>query len=285
MLVVDVLRWCTERLSKIWSDSTRAFPDLVIAPRPQIEAALKLLDIEPVASAVGGVPVRSDLVAIRREGAPWGAVADVAQEFLEAEKSIDHLVYQVLMPDEVIRWRLFHLAVLGTLLAALRSHGCFVQSTRPLSARSSGPNYHVVSPTGEEYDLWFEASGVWGHLGRPAPFVEATSGMRDVRRANGADILLLAKDKKALILECKYSGNQDVVARDGYYQATAYAAEARSRLAGDVLSIAIGPETTVPKRSFTHLSIGTVGTAPPSFLHELIPRFLITDFHAQLMTR
>ena len=70
-------------------------------------------------------------------------MASVAQVLVEAEKSVDFLIYQVLMPDDEIRWRLFHLAILGVLLIALRDAGCQITSLRPLSPKSSGPNYEV----------------------------------------------------------------------------------------------------------------------------------------------
>ncbi|MER5610752.1 hypothetical protein [Streptomyces sp. NPDC002215] len=178
------------------------------------------------------------------------------------------------MPDDEIRWRLFHLATLGVLLSALHEAGCQITSLRPLSPKSGGPNYKVLSPRGELHLLWFEASGVWSYFGKPSPFIEATSGISQARRSNGADLLLLMPDRRALILECKYSWNQDVVARDGYYQAMAYGAEVRSRLADVVVAAAVGPESVVSVSSFTNLSIGRVGTVPPSGLTSLVNEFL-----------
>lgn len=272
-LVVQVLRWCAERLAQIW-DSVGAQPELKFTSTVQLESALRLLELEPLSSASPGIPRRADLIALRREGAPWGSVASVAEVLLEAEKSVDFLIYQVLMPDDEIRWRLFHLAVLGVLLTALREVRCQITSLRPLSPKSAGPNYEVVSSSGESYLLWFEASGVWSYLDKPSPFIEATSGISRARRSNGADLLLLMSDRRALILECKYSWDQDIVARNGYYQAMAYAAEARSRLAKVVVAAAVGPESVVPASSFTNLSIGRVGTVPPSALTSLVNEFL-----------
>jgi hypothetical protein len=274
MLAVQALRWCTERLSQISSDSIGARPELQFGPTAQLASALGLLELEPLSSASPAIPSRGDLVALRREGAPWGSVAGVAQVLVEAERSIDYLIYEVLMPDDEIRWRLFHLATLGVFLVALREAGCRITSLRPLSPKSGGPNYEVVSSRGEAYLLWFEASGVWSYFGKLSPFVEATSGIGRAHRSNGADLLLLMPDRRALILECKYSWNQDVVARDGYYQAMAYAAEARSRLADVVMAVAVGPESVVSESSFTSLSIGRVGTAPPSALTSLTDEFL-----------
>lgn len=274
MLAVQVLRWCADRLAQIWTDSVVAQPELQFRPRGQVLSALRLLELEPLSSASPLIPARADLVALRREGAPWGSVATVAQVLVEAERSFDFLIYQVLMPDDEIRWRLFHLATLGVLLTALRGAGCQITSIRPLSPKSGGPNYEVVGPRGESYLLWFEASGVWSYFGKRSPFIEATSGISHARRSNGADLLLLMPDSRALILECKYSWNQDVVARTGYYQAMAYGAEARSHLAEVVVAVAVGPESVVSASSFANLNIGRVGTVPPSALMSLVNEFV-----------
>ncbi|MDF9870697.1 hypothetical protein OKW18_002835 [Streptomyces pratensis] len=274
MLAVQVLRWCADRLAHIWIDGEAVQQQLRLESMDQLLSVLKLLELEPLSSASPGVPTRADLIALKREGSPWGGVATVAQILMEADNSIDYLVYQVLMPDDQMRWRLFHLAILGVLLSSLREVGCQITSLRPLSPKSSGPNYEVVSPRGELYLLWFEASGVWSHFGKSSPFIEATRGIGHARRSNGADLLLLMPDRRALVLECKYSWNQDVVARDGYYQAMAYGAEVRSRLADNVVSAAVGPESVVSVGSFSDLSIGRVGTIPPSGLSSLVDDFV-----------
>lgn len=274
MLVVQVLRWCIERLQLAWVDVSRAYPDLPLTAMDNVQAALALLQLEPLAGANSAAPVRSDLIALRREGAPWGSVADVAHHFLEAEESLQHLVFELLLPDDEIRWRIFHLAILGLVLMALRSSGCQVASVRPLSAQSAGPNYEIKRGDGRLYQLWFEASSVWSFHGRTSPFVEATRGMKHAARSNGADLLLLDSNRNALIIECKYSASSDRVARDGYYQAVAYAAEASSRLVGRVVSVAVGPESVVSESSFSELNVGTVGTVPPSALDGLVLQFV-----------
>ncbi|WBQ05058.1 hypothetical protein [Kribbella sp. CA-293567] len=274
MLAVQVLRWCADRLMQVWTDSVAVQPEVQFGSADQLAAVFALLEIEPLSSAAPGMPTRADLKALRREGAPWGSVADAAHVLIEAERSVDFLMYRLLMPDEEIRWRLFHLSILGMLLIALREAGCQITSLRPLSAKSGAPNYEIASPAGEVYLLWFEASGVWAHLGSPSPFVEATRGISQAHRSNGADLLLLSPGVKALVLECKYSWNQDVVARNGYYQAVAYGVETRTRLAKNVVSVAVGPESVVSAASFTNLTLGRVGTVPPSALAALVDHFV-----------
>jgi hypothetical protein len=274
MLAVQVLRWCSDKLGEIWSDSRALSPEQDSAAADQLGALEALLCKEPLLSATPLMPTRADLTALRREGAPWGSVATVAHELVEAEHSLDFLLQRLLIPDDEIRWRLFHLAVLGTVLEALRSAGCRLVSRRPLSPRSGDPNYEVTTPNGETYLLWFEASGVWSYMGSSSPFVEATRAVNKARRRNGADLLLLLPDERAFIVECKYSWNADIVARDGYYQAMAYAAEIRSRLAAEVCALAVGPEGTVSGSEFTSVVVGRVGTASPSALAEVIRNFM-----------
>jgi hypothetical protein len=274
MLALQILRWCVERLAQIWKDNVTVQPDIRFRSEIQLTAALKLLELQPLASASPMTPARVDLVALRREGAPWGSVANVAQIILQADTSLDYLLYQVLMPDDEIRWRLFHLAVLGVLLTSLGDADCQITSLRPISPKSSGPNYEVVTAEGEHCLLWFEASSVWSYLDKKSPFVEATSGLRRAHRNNGADVLLLIPNSRALILECKYSSSQDFVAREGYYQAMAYCAEIHEYAAEYVLSVAVGPESVVSESSFTSLSIGRVGSVPPSALPSLVNEFM-----------
>jgi len=274
LMVVQVLRWCADRLIEICDASSSIQVDVEVGQSErQLEALASIRGIEPILSAEPSAPTRPDLLSLRREGYPWRGVAEVSAVLLEAQRSQDFLVHQVLMPDDEIRWRLFHLAVLGQLLFDLRAQGCTVTSLRPLSPSSEGPNYRVQH-AGAESLLWFEASGVWKYLTSRSPYAEATRGVARASKSNGADILLISPDKSALILECKYSWNQEFVARAGYYQAVAYAAETHSRLAERVVSVAVGPESVVSHASFTELSIGRVGVLPPSALSGLVRGFL-----------
>ena len=86
--------------------------------------------------------------------------------------------------------------------------------------------------------------------------------------------MLLLPNQRALAVECKYSWNADIVARDGYYQAMAYATEIRSRLAPEVHALAVGPEGVVSGSDFTSVLVGRVGTASPTALVEVIHDFV-----------
>lgn len=272
-LPLTALRWTIEGLVTVAQDAQSLVPDLARAVRPQLQAAERLLDVPPVRAADALAPDAQELLAIRREGAPWGAVSRVAEE-LRLEESSVSLASQLLLPDEAIRWRLFHLAVLGELLIALKKAGCRTISIRPLGMSRSGPAYFVHDAANRTWELWFEAAGVWSHAGITAPYVEATRGMAGVERALGADLLLLLPGQFALAIECKYSASSDFVARNGYYQAATYASEIKSRLAETVLGIAVGPEEVVGSAAFTRCASGIVGVVPPSSLCKIVEDLL-----------
>lgn len=274
MSLVTALRWTLENLQLVRADATRAYPGIDQPAVMQLEAAATLLKSEPLASASPLQPRRQELVALRREGAPWGAVAEVAEELRSVEASLQHLGACLLLPDDGIRWRLFHLAVLGVTLDGLRAAGCSIRSIRPLTAGDEGPSFELLDPIGRRWELWFEASGIWSSRGVRAPYAEATRGLSGNARALGADLLLISADRSALVIECKYSEFREVVARNGYYQATTYANELRSRLVKEVTSVAIGPEGVVRVPSFAETLVGMVGTAPPSAVPEIVETFL-----------
>lgn len=265
-LLVTTLRWTLEYLVKVRANAVRLFPDVDMEVRDQLDAAAQLLNVEPVFSAPSVIPGRPEILALRHEGKPWNSVAAVADEFRGIESSILELAWRLIMPDDEIRWRLFHLAILGIILVALRQAGCTVRSHRPLGGISTGPNYTITDSRGMNWDLWFEAAGLWDYEGETSPYAEAAKGVPGSGRALGADVLLVQPGNRALIVECKYSANADVVARDGYIQATTYATELRSRLVGSVVSLVVGPASVVAAPAFTDVHVGRIGIIPPGCL-------------------
>lgn len=266
---VETLRWTIEELQQVARDAASLYPDLVNDATRTLRTAARLLAIEPLQSASAARPDSQTLLALRREGAPWGAVADVAEHLLVKTNSAA-LASTLLLPDEGIRWRLFHLGVLGEVLSCLHEQGCVVTSHRPLGMAGTGPSFEVQDFCQRTWYLWFEAAGAWSHLKTPAPYAEATKELSAVDRALGADLLFLLPGERALILECKYSSNVDFVSRNGYLQAATYANEVKARLAKVVFSVAIGPESVLPTLAFTELASGRVGIAPPSAIDSLV---------------
>ncbi len=222
------------------------------------------------------MPQRPEIVALRHEGRPWFAIAGVAEEFLAIEESLRDLAWKLILPDDEIRWRLFHLAVLGVLLTELRLLGCSVLSRRPLGGISSGPNYSIIDPSGFAWDLWFESASVLTYEGEDSPFSEAAKGVPGAGRSLGADILLIQPGSKALVLECKYSANPDTVARGGYLQASTYAMELHSRLGVEVTALVVGPASVVKSVNYTNTCLGRIGIGPPAAIRDAVSALFLS---------
>lgn len=276
-LSITTLRWTLERLMRVWEDAKAIEPSVVAPVDGQMRVARELLLIEPISSTEAIEPTRSDLLAVRREGWPWNSVANVAEELRNASRgSLVELARRMVRPTDVeLRWRLFHLGVLGTMLSALRFRGATVKSVRPLSAAATpGPSYLVRDEHGRQWELWFEAADLWRYYGLTSPYSRATAAVRGRDRTLSADLLLMRRGERGLVVECKYSGKSGEVARGGYAQAVTYAMELRTKLVEEAKAVVVGPEETMTGVSSTRTVVGEVGVAPPSRLDEVLDDFL-----------
>lgn len=273
-LLVTTLRWVADSLLPVWSDALSVDSTVDRAVRGQVESLRALTRVDPLASAVGTRPYPGDLKAILHEGAPWIAVARVAQELLELDNRIDELALSLLMPDPDVDWRLFHLGVLGVLLKDLRKAGAALTSLRPLSGTTPGPAYEVIDAAGRKWDLWFEAASIWTYYKARSPYVEATKGLGAADSPLSPDIMLVRPGDRALIIECKYSKFADRVGRQGLLQAMSYATEASTALAPWVESVVIAPDGVVTSPTLTQTVSGQVGLSSPSTLEDSLRRLL-----------
>jgi len=280
-LLISTLRWTIPQVLATARAAERLLHDVSGDIRSQLNVAGELLEY------IGGAgdappPLPADLRAIAGSGHPWSGLAAVAGVYVRYGQRLDELAYDLIYPDETLRWRLFHLGVLGQVLLALREHGAQVQWVAPLSGTSAGPQYAVLLPDGRQMDLWFEAAGIWRHYNEPSPYRAAVAAVTAARSGGGqpigADLLLIERGKTGLVLECKYSAHVGEVARKGYLQAVAYASELRSSLATHSWGYVVGPDTVVPGSSRTiayaeQLS-GEIGVVGPAGISELFERFL-----------
>lgn len=273
-LLATALRWTFERLAEVRASATAVYPEADAAIRQQIDAACRAASRQPLASVPAIRPGRHDLMAIRRAGTPWGIVSEIVNELALLDAPPYVLATTLLAPDDGIRWRLFHLGVLGEVLQSARQLGYQVRSCGPVRPGGRRPSFALSDADGGTVDLWFEASGIWQAMGLRSPYAEAASGIALRERMLGADLLLRRPDGAFLIVECKYSSNPDFVARNGYYQAVTYAAELASRTYERVTAIAVGPEGVVGRAGFTDLKVGRIGICPPSAIHEVMRVFL-----------
>ncbi|MBB4663076.1 hypothetical protein [Conexibacter arvalis] len=271
-LLVASLRWTIERLALVRISAEQAAPDVSAPIRAQLDTAERLLDVEPVASAPAIAPSEVDLTAIAAEGRPWAQLSPVTAALLALEEAtVLDLARRLVAPTEE-RWRLFHLGVFGEVLRALRDRGHVYRSLRPLSATSSGPAFEVVDTAGQSWDLWFEAAGAWKYHGVCDPYADAVAGVPGAGSALGCDVALMRFSERAMLLDAKYSANAAVVGRDGYRAALAYAAEARSGLADEVVSVAVGPTEVVQTPGWTLTDVGQIGVIAPDHLGHALAR-------------
>jgi hypothetical protein len=171
--------------------------------RRRVAVAAEMLDREPLASSRPIAPSRSDLQALRASGRPWSSVAAVAVGL----RTLDHdpaLPASVpLDPDSVLSERLFHVAVLGVVLRALRSMGWALTPTALPGSPDGRPVFRATDPHGEDWDLWYEMSGAWSYYGHVAPYPAAVEGVPGTGGPLGADVALVRDGDRAVVIECK----------------------------------------------------------------------------------
>jgi hypothetical protein len=269
-LLTTAARWTIERLSEIRLDATAVAPKVDDAVFVQLNLAASLLDMSPLNEAVGVRPSSTDVRAIARQGWPWAPVADVADHIRRAESSVHEYARRLLMPSDELRSKLFHLAVLGQLLRALRARGATIVSLRPLARTTSGPAYRVGA--GDTFwDLWFEAGAAWSHYLRSSPYLEAAAVVQGQARPLSPDLLLLRVDEAALIVECKYSATADYVGGRGISQVMAYAVEILTALAPHVVSRVVAPvQALKASGAGVATSVGTVAVVDAHQFQQIL---------------
>lgn len=249
---LQVLAWTARRLAQVRDDAATSAPRLAAGVADEVGAFVQVVE-EDLAGLVADRPDRLDVRALATSGAPWSALAVVADRLMAAESDLEFLTFQIIEPAPELEWRLFHLSVFGEVLAALRGLGARVRWAAPLSASStSGPQFEVRLGA-DRWDLWFEASSAPRHYGLVSPYVQATAGVLGNQQSIGADVLLCRRGARALALECKWSSNRPYVGRDGYHQASSYLAEARAGLAANAWSYTVGPAEVVGRTTRARL--------------------------------
>ena len=249
---LQTLLWTARSLETTLRQVRPIAPALVEQVEGPVLAMLRVVseDMEDIAT---NRPDRLDLRALAASGRPWSGLAAVAEAIVLAETDLELLAYELIQPDPDLEWRLFHLSVLGEVLASTRRLGGRVCWRAPLNASgSSGPQFEIELRN-ERWDLWFEAAGAAQHYGAVSPYRRATSGVVRNPRSIGADVMLCLPGQRSLTLECKWSPLGTYVGREGYHQAAAYAVEVRSGQGIQAWSFVVGPEELVPSTSSERL--------------------------------
>jgi hypothetical protein len=289
-VLVRVVEWTLGRLLRVRDDAKRLVAiDATLEPYlytlEQVAAELPDFDEADVDEVDEG-----EVLAAERVGAPWNLLTPISEELLRLEGDPLRYAHDVVYPDGDLRWRLFHLAVYGEMLAAFADTGWRVRAVAPLTGRSSVPS-HVVTrdDVTDRVDLWFEASGAWRHYGGPDTslvYVAATDSSRTNRRALSPDCLAVrvrgdGTVDSATALECKYSADPGYTVRDGYLQSLGYGFELLQLLARDVSVFTVGPYSVVAGSSSSIIIPAdqgapslTVGLCDPASLEVALEREL-----------
>jgi hypothetical protein len=273
IVLVTALAWAAQQASKVLAAVPAPASATESTALERLSLLAQLREHPTVLAATPQRPTGEDLKALYASGSPWRQLGRLVKEWSLIESpSLTDIARQLLAPDPEIRWRLFHLAVLGEVLAALDGLGATIVSTGPLADQESNAEASFVAVVDDhEWRLWFEAAGIWKALSKTQPYKIAAEVVRGQSRALGADLLLIdAAAQRALVIECKFSANPSVVGRDGFHQASTYLAEGQGRLTPNVVSVVVGPATVVSDLKLTDLVGGKIGFAPPECIADLV---------------
>lgn len=274
-VLVTVTRWTIEKLVEGVVAVDALDPShLGAAARSRVMVAQSMLNREPLASAHLAMPTRQDLAALRSSGRPWASVAAVAGWLRVLDHDATRLADMPINPDPVLADRLFHVAVLGSLLRGLRATGWNISVVGLPGSPNGSPPFVATDPVGDTWDLWFEMSGAWAHYGVPAPYSPAVAGIVGTGGPLGADIALLRHGDRAVLIECKYSENPTYVGRNGYEQVLAYMTEALTGLASTAAGVVVGPDEIVTATGATSTSAGPVIVTNPGLLMSAVAKGL-----------
>lgn len=269
-LLTTIMKWCLTRLLDVQRDAVRLLPGIDSRVARQVAAGVALLDRSPVREAPAISPTKRDLAAARASGRPWGSLADVAERLLSEDRDLEGLARKMVLPDDDLRWRLFHLGCLGTMIVALKRAGHQVDWLRPLNGVSRGPQFAVKDSRGRTWHLWFESAAMWSWYGATSPYTAVRRSLPGAARPLGADIALVLPGDFALVVECKYSTDVSYVGRNGYEQALAYLSEALSGLVPAAAAAVVGAEDVVARTSTASTIAGKLTVTSPAGLGELV---------------
>lgn len=273
MVLARTLKWVAEWVRLVTEDAEALAPGISGAVRRELDALRQASEMEPVASATSERPTTADLRALSFEGHPWTAVGSIAAFLIALESSPAAVALELIRPDPELRYRLFHLGVLGEMLLAGLAVGQVV-SLRPLTAGAPGPAYGIRDGLGRTWELWFETGGMWRYYGMRSPYVVAASGLGVSMSPLSADLMLVRRGVRALLIECKYSADATWIARRGVPQALVYAAEAATEVCQSVVAFVTAPAEVVLRRTSSRTSTGSLGVTPATAIFEETRSFL-----------
>ncbi|MET7505896.1 hypothetical protein [Streptomyces albidoflavus] len=279
-VMATTLKWTIDQIEKIRKDALKVEKEsLKNAAKQEINALISVGQQRVLQSSEGTRPTGQDIRALRRSGAPWTQLATVAEFLSGVDRSnLMDFARRHLLPDNDVRWRLFHLGTLGVLLKSLRGNGWTLTSERPLSGTASrGPCYIATSPEGEAWDIWFEASGIWEYYGASSPYSDLMAGaFEGTADPVGADLAIIREGVAAHLFECKFGGASEV-RRKGYHQVTTYVTEAVENLTPKAQGFVVGPDNVIMQSAKIVLDNSPINVVGPRHLADFLPTSLPTD--------
>ncbi|MGA5557412.1 hypothetical protein [Streptomyces lavendulocolor] len=269
------LRWVLDEVVSMRRDAIKVDPSLKNESKSQIAAAANLLKMSPISDAAGQMPTVPELRSLKVSGSPWTILAPVASYLRDSHStSLMEFARRHLMPAEDVRWRLFHLGVLGVLLKSFLDAGWTLKSMRPLSASLvGGPHYKAVSEDGAIWDLWSESEAMWSYYGETSSYQALTMEAFGRESPMGADIALVRPGVAAHLFECKF-GDAAYVSRDGYHQISTYMTEVKEKISPSVSGYVVGPDEVVVSKAAGSLSGSPVHIVGPRHVEGFKPEMV-----------
>jgi len=274
-----VLTWVAHGLADAMVDVAALSPELQTRLGAPVSAPLETTSQIDDGDAERP-PDRSELLALGHSGFPWRTIAKIARLISRAERDPEFLAFSLLEPDPDLASRLFHVSILGYVVAALRVNRCRIAWKSPLGASGDGPQVEVKSSEGRQWDIWFDSGKSRAHYAAPrSAYAAAVTSIAGTGHTMRPDLLLIDFPKRALIIECKWSMEPSYVGRDGYHQASSYALDALNGLADEVWSFIVGPQEIIPATNIATEQLESTGVvlgsvSAPS-LHSVITGFLV----------
>lgn len=196
-------------------------------------------------------PDYGELEALRLLGTPFTELSSAIAMVLALYSDPYTYARDLLLPDDELRWRLFHLGCYGELIAEAVGRIGPITSTRPLLAGTRRAT-HVLTDgvqTGVTYEFWFEASGLWRLKPGPTSHAEVAKAVHGARGGLVADIAALRRRDGVIeslaLSEVKYSRNGQYVFGTGYAEALGYGLEAVGHFEIDTLSFVAAPDDMI----------------------------------------
>ena len=286
-LALSVLAWTIERLSTMLREAD-SLPSSQIQDFAQIPSDLRATAmaasplLAELAATDGTPPSYDDLTALRGEGWPWNAVADVGEVFRRLDREGALAIARRLIGPTGFPEVLFQLGIVGEVILACERAGANIESLRPIGLMTDGPIYRIAFPTQPAWDLWCEAGRCWeiyeveDHLKDLAGNLRFNDGARYRSRHIRPDVLLARKGGQALVLECKFpteSWNPGYVAR-GVYQAHFYGQQL-SPAFSSVICLAVGPDELVENDSRAIVGGITTGIASTRSIAHVVSALVL----------